>query len=258
MHTIRTGLLLAVFAVPAIGDECIAGLLASVQNKTCDIGILRFNFGQVEAGASSYDNDGMMLPTSLLLNSANFEFMPLPTKQVEFGVAATGYSITSLIGPQSLMAPPNGFSQAIVALDFSVTPQAGEIGGAGVVGTNISVSGQGYGISLMEADDLAPNGRVFARYNSGYYDMISGLIPMGATATGSSILFEFYNANGGADRWFGPTTTFLFFTPTATPETSSIVLLTTVMGLCCLLLRRRRLAMRDSRLSARRSGMSAN
>src|SRR5215472_905810 len=100
----------------------------------------------------------MMLPPSLILDPADFEFMPLPTEQVEFGAAATGYTITSLAGPISQTAPPNGNSQAIVALDFSVIPEGGPIDAAGVVGTNISLSGQVYGVSLMEANDLAPNG----------------------------------------------------------------------------------------------------
>ena len=250
----KTVVLLAVFAVPAIGDACSAGSLASIQNKTCDIGILRFNFGQVEAAASSFDSNGIILPPMLILNPADFEFMPLPTEQAEPGVAATGYTITSLAGPISQTAPPNGNSQAIVALDFSVIPEGGPIDAAGVVGTNISLSGQVYGISLMEANDLTPNGFVSARYsNGGFYDTISGYIHVGATAQGSSILFQFYTVDSSAVEWFGPTTTFLFFTPTATPETSSIVLLATVSCVCGFLVTRRRFAMRDSRLSPRRS-----
>jgi hypothetical protein len=236
----KTGILLAMLAAPVIGDECSAGILASMQNKTCDIGILTFNFGEVEASASSYDNvTGAPLPTSLLLNSANFEFTPLPTTQVAFGEAATGYAITSLVGPQSMTSPPNGFSIAIVALDFSVTSRAGDIEAAGVAGTTISVTGQGYGLSSIEANDFTTGGLVSARYENGFYDTMSRSIPAGNTADGSSIVLQFFNLDGGAAEWSGPTTTFLLFTETPVPEPNSLIALTTVLGLCGLLLTRR-------------------
>jgi hypothetical protein len=236
----KVAILLTILAAPIIADECSTGSLANIQNKTCDIGILGFNFGAVQAQASSYDNAGMQLPPPLMLNAADFEFTPLLTTQVAFGTLETGYTITSLLGPISLTAPANGYSQAIVALNFSVIPQGGGIDGAGVLGANINVSGQGYGISLMQANDLTPNGAVSARYtNGGYYDTISGHIPVGATAQGSSILLESYNPDGSSVEWVGPSTTFLFFTATPVPEANSIVLLTTAMGVCGLLLRRR-------------------
>lgn len=237
---IKTGILLAMLAAPVIGDECSAGTLASMQNKTCDIGILTFNFGQVEASASSYDNaTGAPLPTLLSLNAVNFQFTPLPTTQVAFGEAVTGYSITSLGGPQTMTSPTNGYSIAIVALDFSVTSRAGDIEAAGVAGTTINVTGQGYGISLIEANDFASGGLVSARYDNGLYDTISRSIPAGDTADGSSIILEFYNLDGGVDEWLGPTTTFSLFTETPVPEPNSLLALTTVLGLCGLLLRRR-------------------
>lgn len=235
----KTAIMVAIFAAPIIADECSAGSLASMQDQTCDIGILRFNFDQVEAAASSFDNSGTPLPTPLTLDAANFAFTPLPTEQIGFGVEATGYMITSLAGPIYLNAPPDGNSQAIVALDFSVTPQLAGIDGAGVVGADITASGQGYGVSQMEAGDLDAEGRVSAKYDTGYYDTLTGDIPLGTTAQGSSILLDLYNTDGGADEWVGPSTTFLFFSPTPTPEANSLVLLAAVVGLCGLLIRRR-------------------
>ena len=55
----NTGLLLAPFAIPVIGDECSAGSLAGLQNETCDI---RNSEDQLRAGGgavSSYDNAGL-------------------------------------------------------------------------------------------------------------------------------------------------------------------------------------------------------
>jgi hypothetical protein len=238
----KAGILLAILAARVIGDECEAGLLVSVQNTTCDIGVLSFNFGQAFASAASCDDDtGAPLPTSISLNPANFEFTPLPTAQVALGEAATGYSITSLLGPESITAPPNGYSTAILSLDFSVKSRAGNIGGAGVSGATVSVSdeGFGYGFSLLEASDFTVGGMLLAvsEYDS-YYTM-SQIIPAGDTATGSSIVLQFYATNGATDEWAGPTTTFSLFTTTPVPESNSLIQLTTVAGLCGLLLRRR-------------------
>lgn len=235
----KTAILLAISATPMIADECSAGSLVSLQNKTCDIGILTFNFGSVQAMASSYDNaTGAPLPTSFQLNAADFEFTPLPTTQVAFGEAVTGYAITSLIGPQIITSPPNGFSIAIASLGFSVTSQAGDIVAAGVGGSMTNVSGPGYGLSLMEADDFASGGLVSARDENGFFDTISQRIPAGDTADGSSIIFQFFDLDGGSGEWFGPTT-FSLFTETPVPEPNSLIALMTVLGLCGLLLRRR-------------------
>lgn len=140
----NTGLLLALFAIPVIGDECSAGSLAGLQNETCDI---RNSEDQLRAGGGS----GFELrqcwsaagATALVLNAADFEFSPLSTNPVAFGTAETGYTITSSAGPISLTEPRRRTDfQAIVALDFSIVPQGGGIDAAGLLGTNIRVSGQ--------------------------------------------------------------------------------------------------------------------
>lgn len=91
-------------------------------------GIVRINFGQVAAAVSSYDNAGLQLAPPLILNAADFEFSPLSTNPVAFGTAETGYTITSSAGPISLTEPRRGTDfQAILALDFSIVPQGGEL-----------------------------------------------------------------------------------------------------------------------------------
>jgi PEP-CTERM motif len=236
----KTAVLLTVLAGPVIADECPAGSFVSIQNTTCDIGILTFNFGAVQAMALSYDNaTGAPLPTTFQLNPADFEFDPLPTSQVAFGKAVTGYAITSLTGPQIVTSPPNGFSIAVVSLGFSVTSQAGDIVAAGVGGSMINVSGVGYGLSQMEVGDFGSGALVSARDENGFYDTISRRIPAGDTANGSSIIFQLVNFDGGSGEWFGPTETFSLFTETPVPEPNSLMALVTVLGLCSLFLRRR-------------------
>jgi hypothetical protein len=186
--------------------------------------------------ASSFDNvTGMPLQSSLMLNAGDFEFTPLPTTQVAFGEAVTGYAITSQTGPQTITSPPNGYSIALVGLSFSVVSRDGDIVGAGVGGSMIALSGPGYSLSLLEADDLASGGFVSARDFSGSTTRPQNVFrkEMPPTAIPLSLSFSISMAaalSGSA------TTDFSFFTATPVPEPNSLIALTTVLGFCAFLL----------------------
>lgn len=238
MRLILTALVVITFTLIAHATPCVQGTvrLSTIMGTTCDIGSMTFTFDVF--------NGHIYSPSSFFYAS-----------DVNFTALSNGFTLSLLLGPQSLGSPQSGnWNQETAILYFHVTSSLG-ITQAHVSWDPSDYAVNGGGSKARNAIDVrrstAPWADTFEWNELNYYGSTSSVVashgssPSGYYSTtcqynecflpitdgmGTATLTELYTRqeSGGTSYWNAHDTTFTFDTASASvPEPSIFVLLST-------------------------------